>query len=197
MIAIAVLLGCFLTASAPARAQGLIFLWSAHANLAVNCEPAPAGCISSGPNCDMQAVPGQCSFPRARATELCGLHPECFAVTCNSARDDCQARRTSRLDPWQGFTSYVQWTQFAYLAVNCEPAPVGCISSGPNCDTQAVPGQCSFPKARAQELCALNTECMSVTCNSARDDCQARRTTRLDPWLGFTSWIRGRPTTPR
>jgi hypothetical protein len=78
--------------------------WLMFTNQAINC--AASGCISSGPGCDTQTVRDQCSFSRERAIELCAGHPECRAVTCNSQRDDCQARSVTRLDVWEGFTSY-------------------------------------------------------------------------------------------
>ncbi len=79
--------------------------WIIFTNQAINCPPT--GCIASGPGCDTQAVRGQCSFPRNNAIGLCMGHPECRAVTCNAARNDCQARSVTDLDIWRGFTSYV------------------------------------------------------------------------------------------
>ena len=44
------------------------------------------GCIDPPP------VPGQCSFPRARAAHLCGLWQKCAAVNCHKSNLHCQAR---------------------------------------------------------------------------------------------------------
>jgi hypothetical protein len=57
-------------------------------------------------------------------------------------------------------------------AIHCRAD--GCISSGPGCDTTAVRGQCSFPRERAVELCKGHPQCVAVTCNLSRADCQAR-----------------------
>jgi hypothetical protein len=177
---------------APALPKGTVS-WSTHANLAIHC--GPNGCISGGPGCDTQAVGGQCSFPKAQAQALCGAHPACVAVTCNPGRNDCQARDTAVLTATPGFTSYITWTRYSDLAVNC--GPNGCLSAGPGCDTQAVGGQCSLPKGEATALCATLPGCVAVNCNSSRNDCQARNTTRLEPWKGMDSYIKGRPGAPK
>ncbi|HLH90273.1 MAG TPA: dickkopf-related protein [Xanthobacteraceae bacterium] len=191
-IALALLTGLAFHLPAPARAQGSDIAWSNHANLGVNC--GPSGCIASGPGCDTRAVPGQCSFPKDKALALCAGHPTCVAVTCNPGRSDCQARDTAELTPMSGFMSYVMWTHYADLAVNCPPS--GCLRTGPHCDTQAVPNQCSFARDDALELCAGVPGCVAVNCNTGRKDCQARDSARLDPWKGMESYIRGRPTGP-
>ncbi|MBX3158794.1 MAG: hypothetical protein KF773_22695 [Deltaproteobacteria bacterium] len=155
---------------------------------AINCQKG--GCIADGPGCDTKAVPGQCSFPRARAEELCRNHPQCIAVNCNTARRDCQARDTRTLAPWVGMTSIVVRKHPKPVkdqAINC--AKSGCIADGPGCDTKAVPGQCSFPRATAVELCFKHPQCIAVNCNSARGDCQARDTRKRDPWAGMDSII--------
>jgi len=44
--------------------------WRAHVDQAVNCRALSGGkydCLASGPGCNTQAVPGQCSFPKAQA----------------------------------------------------------------------------------------------------------------------------------
>lgn len=72
---------------------------------AINC--LPEGCINSGPGCDVSSVPGQCSFPKARAVEFCANHPQCVAINCNTTRNDCQARDSAKRDPWVGMKSMV------------------------------------------------------------------------------------------
>jgi hypothetical protein len=52
-----------------------------------------------------------------------------------------------------------------------------------------VQGQCSFPRAQAQALCAGHPKCVAVTCNGGRNDCQARDSTVLTPLAGFTSLV--------
>ncbi|EOD17996.1 hypothetical protein EMIHUDRAFT_196010 [Emiliania huxleyi CCMP1516] len=44
------------------------------------------GCMDPPP------VPGQCSFPRKQAVDLCARWPRCSAVNCAASRLDCQAR---------------------------------------------------------------------------------------------------------
>lgn len=151
-----------------------------HTGKAVTC--SADGCIDAGPGCDVTSVPGQCTFPYALATSLCSAHPQCLAVTCNSARNDCQARSHTTLVDWPGFTSYTQPPgAYSGMAVNCHPI-LGCINSGPGCNTTSVPGQCSFPKASAVDLCKQHPLCQAVNCNSTRNDCQARRWKALSPW---------------
>jgi hypothetical protein len=54
-------------------------------------------------------VPGQCSFPRATAVDLCRAWPACVAVNCNNGRGDCQARGwLDQLDATPVFTSFVR-----------------------------------------------------------------------------------------
>ncbi|HEY4242177.1 MAG TPA: hypothetical protein VGM88_20300 [Kofleriaceae bacterium] len=158
-------------------------------NQAINCRKS--GCITSGPGCDTTAVPGQCSFPRAQAEELCRRHPQCVAVNCNDARADCQARDTRELSPWTGMSGIIvrkqPRTEVKDQAINCRKS--GCITSGPGCDTAAVPGQCSFPRDRAIDLCFNHPQCVAVNCNSARKDCQARDTRELTPWVGMNGII--------
>lgn len=156
---------------------------------AINCRKN--GCISDGPGCDTTAVPGQCSFPRAQAEALCRNHPRCIAVNCNESRSDCQARSTRVLSSWKGMTSIVVRKQpkleVKDKAINCDKG--GCIASGPGCDLKAVPGQCSFPRAQAIELCFNHPQCVAVNCNSVRKDCQARSRRTLEPWKGMTSIV--------
>ncbi|TXH21687.1 MAG: hypothetical protein E6Q99_09685 [Elusimicrobia bacterium] len=146
----------------------------------------PGGCIASGPGCDTSAVPGQCSFPRAQAVDLCSKHPQCIAVVCNQSRADCQARDTLERAPWRGMNSTLL-TRLDGQAILCGPG--GCIASGPGCDTSAVPGQCSFPTGSALESCRKHPQCKAVVCNALRTDCQARDTTEHVPGSGFTSYI--------
>jgi hypothetical protein len=58
---------------------------------AVDCSPA-FGCLQGWHACDNSSVPGQCSFPRATAVDLCRAWPACAGVQCNPGRSDCQAR---------------------------------------------------------------------------------------------------------
>lgn len=156
---------------------------------AINCKKA--GCITSGPGCDTTAVPGQCSFPRAQAEALCSKHPQCIAVNCNDTRKDCQARDSRVLSAWEGMTSIVvrrhPRMEVKDQAINCPKD--GCIASGPGCDTTSVAGQCSFPRARAVQLCADHPQCVALNCNSERNDCQARATRGFTAWVGMTSIV--------
>lgn len=68
-----------------------------YANTEIHCQGANADqCLQASPGtahgCDNATVVGQCSFPRARAVELCRAWPACAGVQCNTDRDDCQAR---------------------------------------------------------------------------------------------------------
>jgi hypothetical protein len=66
-------------------------------------------CVTGGPGCDGDSVPGECSFPRASANALCAAWPACVGVTCNASRADCQARGTVALLPGAaGFQSYLR-----------------------------------------------------------------------------------------
>jgi hypothetical protein len=156
---------------------------------AINCRKS--GCIAQGPGCDTTAVRGQCSFPRAQAEALCLDHPQCIAINCNDGRSDCQARSTRVRSPWKGMTSIIVRKQpkakVKDMAINCSKG--GCIASGPGCDLHAVPGQCSFPRARAIELCFDHPQCVAVNCNQGRKDCQARSHRTLEPWVGMTSIV--------
>jgi hypothetical protein len=38
-------------------------------------------CVTGGPGCDGDSVPGECSFPRASANALCAAWPACVGVT--------------------------------------------------------------------------------------------------------------------
>lgn len=79
-------------------------------------------------------------------------------------------------------------------AIHC--APGGCISSGPLCDTTAIPGQCMFPASGDPvSACAATPGCVAVTCNSTNDECYARSVTDLTPWAGFYSMIPGPSST--
>ena len=78
--------------------------YDTHTNQAIEC--GSGGCLNTGPGC-LSSVSGQCSFPIEQAQELCGAHPQCVAITCNTNRDDCQARKNSTLSGWAGYTSYV------------------------------------------------------------------------------------------
>jgi hypothetical protein len=85
----------------------------------VPCDPT-AGCLTGAPSCDTTSVPGQCSFPRATAVQLCAAWPACAAVNCNDARPDCQARgSTGGVQPTAGFTSFVRggWFPWPQLRV--------------------------------------------------------------------------------
>lgn len=55
--------------------------------------------------------------------------------------------------------------------------------------TKAVPGQCSYPKEHAVELCRENPDCVAVNCNTGRSDFQARATTQRTPWKGMVGII--------
>ena len=67
-----------------------------------------ATCLTGWPTCDNSSVPGQCTFPRASAVDLCAAWPACVAVNCNNARSDCQARDTLDYIHGGGFTSFVR-----------------------------------------------------------------------------------------
>ena len=153
---------------------------------AINCRDS--GCLANGPGCNTTAVPGQCSYPKDRAVELCRQNAQCVALNCNTARSDCQARSNRKRTPWKGMNSIVvRPLTFTDEAVNC--AASGCLARGPGCDTTAVPGQCSYPADRAVELCRENPDCVALNCNSARSDCQARSTRVHTPWKGMKSVI--------
>ncbi len=66
-----------------------------------------------------------------------------------------------------------------------------CLNSGPGCGS-SVAGQCSFPKEQAQALCSAHPQCVALTCNPNRDDCQARRHNTLSAAGGYTAYIGGR-----
>ena len=75
-------------------------------------------------------------------------------------------------------------------AVGC--ADEQCLTGGLACNTTAVPGQCSFLRGQAAELCAAWPECLAYTCNPDSDYCQARGS--LDQFISpstFASFIRG------
>jgi hypothetical protein len=73
--------------------------------------PCNDTCLIGWPSCDIKTVPGQCTFPSATAVSLCSDWPLCVGVTCNSARNDCQARGVPfDLTPQTGFTSFVRTT---------------------------------------------------------------------------------------
>ncbi|MDH5502282.1 MAG: hypothetical protein OEY72_14385, partial [Gammaproteobacteria bacterium] len=79
--------------------------WLIYRNAVINC--LPSGCLDSGPDCDTEAVPGQCSFPKNDAARLCEAHGTCLAVTCSDQRNDCQARRATTTESHDDFTSYL------------------------------------------------------------------------------------------
>jgi hypothetical protein len=85
----------------------------------VGCD-APLTCLTGFYLCDNTTVSGQCTFPRAQATEYCGLWSECAAVTCNDGRDDCQARSSAAELYSAGFTSYIKDGWFAYPNLRVE-----------------------------------------------------------------------------
>lgn len=72
---------------------------------AVLCE------VSSGPGC-MATVSGQCSFPKSVAIELCNKHPNCYGLTCNPSRADCQARGLYEARIGQDTSGH--WGSFTY-----------------------------------------------------------------------------------
>lgn len=81
------------------------------------------------------------------------------------------------------------WNTLFTTAIPCSGSACR-ISSGPGCDTAAVPGQCSFPRTNAQALCVAHGACQALTCNAGRNDCQARDATESAtsaPLAGFTS----------
>jgi beta-glucosidase len=86
-------------------------------------------CLVGGPGCDEVTVPGQCSFPRENATALCAAWPACAAVTCNSARDDCQARAWGPALMSQ--SSFTTWAKSRPLTRNL-------LVVGPTADDAAV-----------------------------------------------------------
>ena len=83
----------------------------------VNCDGSSSAagatqCLTGFWGCDNATVPGQCTFPRANATALCGAWGACKAVTCNGARGDCQARdgQGSVATGVPSFTSFLKGT---------------------------------------------------------------------------------------
>jgi beta-glucosidase len=75
-------------------------------------------CLTGWSTCDGNSVPGQCSFPRASASDLCAAWPACAAVTCNPARDDCQARAWGpQLMPSSGFVTLARVNPLRNLLV--------------------------------------------------------------------------------
>ena len=187
--------------------------WDTLFGTAITCNGNTCA-ITSGPGCNVAAVPGQCSFPSENAQALCTAHGACQAVTCNAARSDCQARSSGEVQnttPWAGFTSLRRvvdtqaakpgWVTQMGGRIICggEGRPPCQIKEGPACNTTSVPGQCSFPKATAHANCAAHGKCEALNCVVDRADCQARTAEEAKAWVvgpKFVSFLRVADSAP-
>jgi hypothetical protein len=81
------------------------------------------------------------------------------------------------------------FVQLNNTGLGCD-APLTCLTGFYLCDNSSVPGQCTFPRENATQFCGLWDECVGVTCNDGRSDCQARSSLAEPYSSGFTSYAK-------
>ena len=86
------------------------------------------------------------------------------------------------------------WQKRAGFAIHCSGS---CPTRGPGCKLNIIRGQCAYPIANAQQLCARNPHCKAITCLARYKHCFVRKHTRYTKGSGFTSYIRPTPTNNR
>jgi len=159
-------------------------------------KPGGPGCVNDGG--------GQCSFPRAQARDLCDQHGSCAAVTCGKGAPTCQARDADESDTLVAHGEFGSRVALAYTrregtllhcGVKGQPGHAtlaGCRikPGGPGCLRDGG-GQCSFPRAKAEELCRAHPQCRGYTCGDNAPTCQARDLDEVnasaEPNKSFTS----------
>lgn len=134
---------------------------------------------TSQPDAPFPLTPGKWDAPSTLVWPPAGLH-----LAINFAAGGGSA-------PSANGTNF---TEFASTEFPCEGSPVTCLTGWSSCDNTTVPGQCTWPTATAVAECAAWPDCVGVTCNGGRSDCQARGLPfDLDPTPGFSTWVRTAP----